>query len=346
MEKYGVVLIHRSPRVIGTTRKTRALVAAVAACGMLLAGCGTGPNQAGAAAIVGNQVVSLSDIEHRVEVTLAQPNLVDSITPSVVSNIIEQDPNNPKYQNLTADDERNLAQALLARVIVTKQVKHLLLDDAARQAGITVTPKQVTDELALLGMRRQQLAENELAFDPASLRAAMRDSLTAQALAVQELGKLSITADGIAANSQAQAMATARALAAGGPQAAQALSAAGQGARGGVRMTGLQAALSSSTFLLGTPAGEVVAVYNGPGAWGVWRVTHRDINGPGGNAGALIAAQLGADSLQAIGVQLLQPLAEQLRVRVNPRYGTWDGPKLVVLDPWQPASIVLPASVS
>ena len=148
MEKYSSVLIHRSSRVIGTTRKTGVLVAAVAACATLLAGCGTGPCQVGSAAIVGDQAFSLSVVEHRFDAALSYPNLVDSLTPSVISSILQEDPGNPKYQNLTADDERSLTQALVARVIVTKQVRHLLLTEAARRAGITVTPGQVTEGLA------------------------------------------------------------------------------------------------------------------------------------------------------------------------------------------------------
>jgi hypothetical protein len=344
MEKYSSVLIHRSSRVIGTTRKTGVLVAAVAACGALLAGCGTGPSQVGSAAIVGDQAISLSDVEHRIDAVLSHPNLVDSLTPSVISSILQEDPGNPKYQNLTADDERSLTQALVARVIVTKQVRHLLLTEAARRAGITVTPWQVTEGLAK-SVRGQQLATNGLASDPALLRAEMQDVLTAQALATRQLGKLSITADEIVANSQQQALATARALAAGGAQATQALEAAGQNAQGGLRMTGVQAALSGAMFLLGTPAGQVVAVYEGQGTWGVWRVTRRDTNSPDSNSATDIA-QLDRDTLQSIGVQLLQPLAEQQGVRINPRYGTWDAPTLTVRDPEQPASIVLPASVS
>jgi hypothetical protein len=336
------VLIQRSPRRVGPSRA--GILVAVVAGATLLAGCGAGPSQLGSSAIVGGAAVSLSATEHRIDEVLAQPNLVDSVLPSVVSGLVQQDPNNPKYQDLTPDQQRGLTQALLARVIVTKQVQHLLLAEAARRDRITVTPEQVSAGLAIPGMT-QQLAENGLAFDPAALRETMRDLLTAQALAVRELDRLSITVDEIAASSKDQAMAAARALAAGGAQAASALRAAGQNARGGVKMTAVQAAQSGSTFLLGTPAGQVIAAYTGQGSWGVWRVTRRDVNGPPG-AGSDAVTQLGADSLQAVGVQLLQPLAGQLGVRVNPRYGIWDTPNLLVLGPEQPVSFVLPASVS
>jgi hypothetical protein len=333
------VSIVRLPRV-----STRVLVAAVAVSGALLAGCGTGPSQVGASAIVGDQSVSLSETQQRVDRALSQPNLVDSVTPNVVANLVQLDPNNPKYQNLSPDQQRTITQALLARVIVTKQVQHLLLQRAAQEARITVSPEQVTAALAIPGMSRQ-LAAGSLAFDPPALREAMGDWLTAQALAIRDMDRLAITVDEVVAGSREQALTAARALAAGGSTAAEALRAAGSNARIGVRMTAVQAARTGSTFLLGTPAGEVVAANTGQDSWGVWRVTRRDLVGPPATRPSA-TSQVGADGLQSIGVQLLQPLAERIGVRVNPRYGTWDSPNLMVLSPDQQPSIVLPASAS
>jgi len=56
----------------------------------------------------------------------------------------------------------------------------------------------------------------------------------------------------------------------------------------------------------------------------VVRVTKRVTDAPplGDPAGTSVA-QLGEQTLDQIGRRLTQPLAEQLGVRVNPRYGTW-----------------------
>jgi hypothetical protein len=326
----------------GRSRRAGALVAAVVACGAVLAGCGSGPSQIGAAAVVGDQSVSLSETTHRLQQTFAQPKLVDMLTPDLVASMVQQDPHNPAYQNMTPDQQRGLAQALLGRVVVTKQVRHLLLTQAAQRDKLTVTDQQVNTGLNIPGMR-QQLSATELAFDPDAQRAAMRDRLTAQALAVSQLATLSVTVDEVAVRSEQEARTVATALAAGGQQAQQALRSAGGNARGGVRLNALQAAQSGSLSLLGSSPGEVVATDTGQGSWAVWRVLRRDQSGQP-NAAPAMAAQVGADGLETIGIQLLQPLAEQLGVRVNPRFGDWDMPNLIVLGPGQPRSIVIPAA--
>ena len=40
--------------------------------------------------------------------------------------------------------------------------------------------------------------------------------------------------------------------------------------------------------------------------------------------GPAVADRLDPASLELIGLRLLQPLAEELGVQVNPRYGVWD----------------------
>ena len=326
------MLNHRFTRL----RKSGVLVTAIATCGVLLAGCGAGPSQLGSAAIVGDHGVSLSDTEKRINTVLSTPGLVQSLTPQMVSSLIQQDPKNPKYQNLTADEQRDLTQTALARGVVTAQVRHLLLAEAARRAGITITPKQLTDALA------SKNAQSSFSpIDLAAPKEAIRDRLIAEQLAVRQLGTLSITADEMLVDSRAKALDTAHALAAGGTQATAVLNEAKKTGRGGEdHMTGVQAAQSGAIFLLGIPTGEVVAISGGGGAWLVLHVTHRDTTGKG-SAGI---DQLDPDTLAATGMQLVQPLAEQLQVRVNPRYGTWDALRMTVLGSDHPASIVLPAS--
>ena len=55
--------------------------------------------------------------------------------------------------------------------------------------------------------------------------------------------------------------------------------------------------------------------------WIVLRVTDRRTEP---NADPSAVANLGEADLATIGERLLQPLAEQVGVRVNPRYGMWD----------------------
>ena len=52
------------------------------------------------------------------------------------------------------------------------------------------------------------------------------------------------------------------------------------------------------------------------------------------------------DRQDDIGRRFTQPLAQELGVRVNPRYGVWDPLRLAVLAPGTPAGLVLPATLS
>jgi hypothetical protein len=337
------VLIRRL-RPVKQASRAGVLVASLAACGALLAGCGAGPSQTGAAAVVGDQTVSLSDTQKQIDRALAQPGLVDGATPAVVASLAAQDHDNPRYQNLSPEQQRAVTQALFGRVILTREVQHMLLVEAARRNNLVVSDRQVDAVLARPGVAKAVGAAG-LAFDPASVREAMRDRLTSQALAAKYVDRLSIVVDVIGASSRGAALTAARGLAAGGDAAEDAIKKAGQNGHANLRLRAAQVAKSDSVFLFGTPAGQVVAAYTGGDSWTVWRVTQRTIAPPPPGAVSL-ATVLDPSALQTIGVQLLQPLAEELNVRVNPRYGTWDAPNVMVLGPDQPASVVLPASLS
>ena len=75
----------------------------------------------------------------------------------------------------------------------------------------------------------------------------------------------------------------------------------------------------------GTPAGRVLAFQPDPrqGTWVVVRVTERR-HRAGADEARRWPPRLDPASLQLIGERLLQPLADELGVRVNPRYGVWD----------------------
>jgi hypothetical protein len=60
------------------------------------------------------------------------------------------------------------------------------------------------------------------------------------------------------------------------------------------------------------------------------------------NADPNAAASLGQADLAAIGQRLLQPLAEEVGVRVNPRYGVWDPVSMTVVSGEQQVGAVLP----
>jgi hypothetical protein len=94
--------------------------------------------------------------------------------------------------------------------------------------------------------------------------------------------------------------------------------------------------------LFGTPVGGVVSFQPNPqqASWIVFRVTDRrtDVQSP---PDAL--SSLSRTDLTAIGQRLLQPVADEVGVRVNPRYGVWDPIRMqVVAEDERAGEVLLP----
>jgi hypothetical protein len=293
------------------------LVAAAA----FLTGCGSGPSQVGSAAIVGSTVVSLGDTQHRIDAALAKPGLIDQL----------------KLQGDKPAD--------ISREVVSRAVQHVLLDEAARREGIRVTDDQVNAELTREG-GVDALVEATI-YDKDSVREAVRDQLVSQALARKLLARVSVTVDVTNATSRDDAVAKARKMASGPPGAAAVL-AADPRAQRGLQLRASLVPQSAASFLFGTPAGSVVAAQTSPApdGWTVLRVTARTTTAPAGDPRASSVSQLDDSTLDDIGRRFTQPLAQELGVRVNPRYGVWDPLRLAVLAPGTPAGLVLPATLS
>lgn len=273
--------------------------------------------------IVGNSSVSLTDVQARVDQVL---NRSDVMT------------------NLTA---RGNTAADIARFVATRQVQHLLLAQAAQRDGIVVDDQRVDAELAKPDTA--QMLNGDLVFDPVAAREAVRDQLIAEALTAKYLDRLAVTVDVTTASSRDEALSKARLLAAGPAQAAAVLAADGANAQRNLQLRAALVPQSAALFLFGTPAGQVVATQTSasPDVWTLVRVTRRSTDGPPvGDPNATSVAQLGVQTMDDIGRRLTQPLAEQLGVRVSPRYGTWDPLFLSVLPPGQQPSVVLPATLS
>lgn len=297
---------------------------ALAVTGAALTGCGTGPNQPGAAVIVGPSSVPLSEVQRQVDDVLRRPSAVANLT------------------------EKGGGPADLARFKVTRQVQHLLLVQAAQRDGIVIPDPRVDAELAKPEVI-QELADNEFVFDPGLARETVRDRLIAEALTAKYLDRLAVTVDLTLAGSREEALTKARLLAAGPAQADAVLAADGPNARRNMQLRAALLPQSAALFLFGTPAGQVVATQtsSSPDTWTVVRVVSRTTDGPpAGDPNATSLAQLGEQTVDQIGRRFTQPLADRLGVRVNPRYGTWDPLYLNVIPPNLEPSLVLPARLS
>jgi hypothetical protein len=290
------------------TKVGRVLVA-VAAVGAVVSACG-GPVQAGSAAVVGDTTVPLEQVQTQVGTLLAR---------------------------VPAAQRQQDTAPSLARDIVTNELLHDLLTRAATQQGITITDAQVDGFIEQQG-GAQALLQNSV-LDAQGLREQVHDFLIATELGRRAAPGLVVTLDLVGSPDRADAEAKARVLAAGGP-AADALFGDNRTAQKGVRVAAVTDAQNAGSVVFGTPVGEVVAYQPDPqsSTWNVFRVVNRQTDAPAPDPAA---AALSLNQLYMIGQRTLQPAADALSVRVNPRYGVWDAVALRVVPADQTSGLVL-----
>ncbi|HEY0812849.1 MAG TPA: hypothetical protein VGE11_06165 [Pseudonocardia sp.] len=286
-------------------------IAAVAVVGAVVSGCG-GPIQAGSAAVVGDTTVPLDQVQTQLGVLLPR---------------------------VPADQRQQDTSASLARDIVTNELLHNLLTRAAAEQGITVTDADVDNFITQQG-GAQALLQNSV-LDLPGLRQQAHDFLIATDLGRRAAPSLLVTIDLIGSPGRADAEAKARVLAAGGP-AADALFANPGTAKRGVRVDAISDTQNAGSVVFGTPVGDVVAYQPDPqqATWNVFKVTQRRTDAAPADPAALSALSL--QQLYLIGQRTLQPEADALAVRVNPRYGVWDQVALRVVPADQMSGLVIP----
>jgi hypothetical protein len=293
------------------------VAAAVAVIGAVISGCG-GPNQAGTAVFVGDSAVPIERVQSQLETALAKKDVMAQIT------------------------AQGGSPAGLARSFVTRAVMHDLFSRRAAEEGIVVTDAQIDAQIAENGGADALLGR--LPYDLPMLRQRVRDDLIAAQLAQREVGGLVVTADLVAATSRDAAESTAATLQAGGARA----DALFTDPRTSLRGQTFDAATSpeeAATVLFGVPVGTVVAFQPDPSrsTWIVARVTDRRTNGTADPAALSTISQ---SQLVAIGQRLLQPTAEQVGIRVNPRYGVWDPIQMQIVGEGQQVGTILPPVAS
>jgi hypothetical protein len=300
-------------RSIGGSGRIGRVIVAACAVAAVAAGCGSGPSQVGSAVIVADRSVGLAEVQGRIDTALAHK------------------------AELTAQGTGEIADADVARYVVSTQVSHELITAAAARDGLAVGEDRVD---ALLADPSALQLDRSL-FEGAALRERARDRLLAIALAEKYVDGLAVTADLVAATSQADAEEKARAVAAGGERA-RALLADPRTAQAGQTYRAATDPDSATTVLFGTPAGQTVAFQPSPGqgVWLVLHVTDRVTNAPA--QGPSAATSIDQDTLASIGERLTQPDAGA--VQVNPRFGVWDPVRMrVVAEGQQSGSIIGPA---
>jgi hypothetical protein len=321
-------------RIMG---RPRALVAVVAGA-LLLAGCGSGPSQVGAAVIIGDRSISVDQVQ----------NLIDKA-------VREQ----PYARKLASEHKLDV----VGRAVVSQLVLHELLAKAAEKHGITPNYAQIDTQLAndpLNGpvpadASDEAQAVNQVVARARDHREELTDTYLAQGLTDKILPNLSVgfdyTSIGVVADPStgvtpqgAEAKKAAFDLGrqfAADPAAAtkrigsdlQYLTALRQQSSNPETVPGFvgagnvvpaaQAGTLATTPLFGSTTGSAV-VMPFPGqesAWLVAMIRQRTDDKP---VATEKAPELDASTKTAIGMRQLQPLFDELGVRVNKRYGVWD----------------------
>ncbi|QGK72012.1 hypothetical protein GIY23_03530 [Allosaccharopolyspora coralli] len=277
------------------------LFVALAAAGLLLTGCGTGPGQPGAAAVVGGETIPVSDVRSWFDGLLAKEQGVK-----------------PELQAQGQMDD-------VARNIATLTVREKLAERAARAENITVSDNRVSEEIAARG--GAEAATRGQIYTPRNFRDGVRAQLIATELGRKYADRLAVTFDYTQATTRSDAEHKARRMAAGAEETRKVIAedaAAGLPAMEGERLRAAETpevnALAAATPLFAADPGTVLAFQGQQaGQWLVARITERrtDARGPA-------PAPMDQETLQALGTQLLALTGERVGVELSPRYGVWD----------------------
>ena len=148
--------------------RTGRLLAGAAIVVALVSGCGSGPSRTDAAAVIGQDTITLADAQSRITSALSRPELVANL----------------RTQGFAPPD--------VGRAVVSQMVLHDLLDRAAAEQGIVVRDDEVDAAIAAAG-GEEVLAQSTI--DAGGVRERIRDQLVATRIAEREVDRLAVTAD-------------------------------------------------------------------------------------------------------------------------------------------------------
>ncbi|MDQ3887447.1 MAG: SurA N-terminal domain-containing protein [Actinomycetota bacterium] len=278
----------------------RAVAVTVVAVGILV-GCGSGPSQLGAAALVGDTVIPLDRVQQQLDLVLVKEG--EQAKAQLVA-------------GKQLDD--------VSREILTQAVRHELLAVAAQREGLSIDDERVTDLLNQFG--GPEVASAGTVYDAQGIRSRARDQLLAIELGREYLPHLSVTVDYTTARTRTEAMQRVQQLSEAGPARARKIIAAdaeqGVAAALDQKIIAAENPGLAAAPIFGVRAGTVVAFTSDQdsGSWLVAVVTDRSTNAQSGRKVDEVDLAL----LEAAGLRQLVPLAKDLGVRINPRYGVWD----------------------
>lgn len=276
-----------------------------------LAGCESGPSQVGAAAIVGDETVSLDAVQSEIQ--------------WLIKNV-------PEVARLREEGKLDL----LSRHVVGSRVQHKLVEKAARDEGLKADPGEVDELIAQVGGEQQ--APSQFGRSRSNVREFAEDYVLIQELAEKYVDRISIDVVGALVSEESpgstardKALDLGRKLADDPERAKQiAAEAGGQVLDESYVLAEVlttEAASLAATPLFAVKPGTVVVVQPSRQEGAVWLVglvTEREVSDdkqPGEQDQNAATPQV----LSSFGLQLLGRVADEIGgVTINPRYGVWD----------------------
>jgi hypothetical protein len=301
--------------VIGRSAK---LLVTGAVGALLLAGCASGPGQAGSAAIVNGSAISLDSVQAELNNQLAhQPSA-------------------------TAGQQANPADE--ARLIVTYAVLDRIDNAAVAKYHLNVPPQAVNEYTQELGGIDHLMQAT--GYSNGELQMVLRDKVVQMAYATRAIAQFQTTFDSVGAPDQKTATALAQKLAADPANARSVMTSAAAAGNSqpqfGTKLTGGQimaqqnqtsqqaqqsgggAPSQSILPLFAAKANSVLAFPIAQGQWVVLVVHGADTNATPSDQDQQAISGANPDDLDSAGSYLLSSLAQQLSIKVSPRYGVWD----------------------
>lgn len=287
-------------------RRVAPVIAAVSAA-LVLASCGSGPSQVSSAAIVGGKSIPLDSVQDE------------------ISWLITNVPQAKQYA-----DDRKFKE--ISAAILSQRVIHELLQVAARQEGLRADPAKVSSIVESLGGPEEAARANGVL--PARIKDLVTDQLLLEQLGRKYIDRLTldVVAAGVGgerpgATSKQRALQLARAIAADPAQAGKLVRGASsqviEGPLALREVLGSDPSLAGSA-LFGARPGTVVVFQPNPEQGSLWVVALVRDRKVGRAAGEPSASGDDPGVLVRVGSRMLAPLAQDLGVQVNPRYGAWD----------------------
>ena len=303
------------------SRQVWRVIAAVVAAGALVSGCANGPSQVGAAAIVGSQVLPLDEVQQQIQVALGADK--------------------QQLRLRLAAGYGGSGDELAIRQVVTTAVRGVLLDQAAAENGIVISDAQIDAVIAQRG--GPEVVERNSLGSLDEARADIRGELIAIELGRRWIDRLSVTFDVAYATSEEELRLKQQQVLAGG-SAADAVFTTGPAERGRVADGSSTSSARLLAIVGGIDAGNLLVLnpQDSRDPWTLVRITERRTDVSAAAGGQSAGATAGDELLYAIGVQMLRPLADQLGVRTNPRYGVWDPVAMAVVDKSAVSGVILP----